>query len=121
MPLTFTILLLFIGLRLYIHGPLLTNSQLTLPTNDQYQQNMVKNTKSDTKYSKLVNIPPYALSLSCAVSSKLAQHLRCYATHPKPLPTCPQHSLVAHPRAMLGGHGVLVDFELEFFVLLRNF
>ena len=79
MILTFTILLLFIGLHLYIHGPLLTNYWPILPTKDQYPQKVVKSTKSDTKYSKVVYLPPCVLSFPCAMYFELVQHPRCYA------------------------------------------
>ena len=67
-------------------------------------------TKICIKYSKEVCFPPVALSLACAVSCELVQPLQCCVTHlPKPLPTRPQHILVAHPQATSGGHGVFRD------------
>ena len=55
----------------------------------------------------MVYLPPIALSLSCTVSSELAQHPQCCETYPNPLPTCPQHSIVARPQAMSGRLSVL--------------
>ena len=50
------------------------------------------------------------------------QHLQCCTNNipQNRLPTGPQHRLVARPRATLAGHGVLVDFNLEVFVLQIN-
>ena len=39
---------------------------------------------------------------------------------PQPLQTGPQHSLVSRTRATSGRLSVLIDFNLEVFVLLRN-
>ena len=39
-------------------------------------------------------------------------------TYPIPLPTSPQHSLVAHPRAMSGRQGVLHHISIKVLELL---
>ena len=67
-------------------------------------------TKICIKYSKVVCFLPVTLSLPCVVSRYLAQPLCCCATHlSQTLPTDPQHSFVAHPRATSVGHGVFLD------------
>ena len=56
---------------------------------------------------------------SCMFLRELVQPPWCFATHlPKPLPTGPQHSLVASPRAMSGRQGVLRHLGIEVLELL---